>query len=69
MDGINETDENGKIPNLFDMWKNKSLDKSRKTGQTLGTMAFYSNIKYLFFVWVDTKHSLSKYLVSISSRT
>ncbi|MFS7957634.1 hypothetical protein Hanom_Chr07g00668661 [Helianthus anomalus] len=47
MDGVNEPDENGKISNLLAPdAKNKPLNKSRKTGQTLGTkMAFYSRKK------------------------
>ncbi|MFS7958261.1 hypothetical protein Hanom_Chr07g00676131 [Helianthus anomalus] len=42
--GVNESDENGKISNPLDpMRKDKPLNESRKTGQTSGTkMAFYS---------------------------
>ncbi|MFS7962964.1 hypothetical protein Hanom_Chr08g00732661 [Helianthus anomalus] len=49
MDGVNETDKNGKVSNLLDPnAKNKPLDESRKTGQTSGTkMTFYSKIKKL----------------------
>ncbi|MFS7962960.1 hypothetical protein Hanom_Chr08g00732611 [Helianthus anomalus] len=38
MDGVNESDENGKISKLLDPdAKNKPLDESRKTGQTSRT--------------------------------
>ncbi|MFS7966509.1 hypothetical protein Hanom_Chr09g00774571 [Helianthus anomalus] len=34
MDGVNESDENGKISNLLDLdAKNKPLNESRKTGR------------------------------------
>ncbi|MFS7949104.1 hypothetical protein Hanom_Chr06g00567631 [Helianthus anomalus] len=44
MDGVNESDENGKISNHLDPdRKNKPLDENHKSGQTSGTeMAFYS---------------------------
>ncbi|MFS7923401.1 hypothetical protein Hanom_Chr03g00260271 [Helianthus anomalus] len=50
MDGVNEPDENGKIPNLLvpDTEKQSFGRKSqnRLTGQTSWTkMAFYSNLK------------------------
>ncbi|MFS7952587.1 hypothetical protein Hanom_Chr07g00608761 [Helianthus anomalus] len=50
MDGVNKSDENGKISNLLDHMRiNKALDESRKTGQTSGTkMAFYSLINVHF---------------------
>ncbi|MFS7908859.1 hypothetical protein Hanom_Chr01g00088011 [Helianthus anomalus] len=44
MNRVNEPDENGRFQSFrIQMRKNKPLDESRKTGQTLGTkMAFYS---------------------------
>ncbi|MFS7902967.1 hypothetical protein Hanom_Chr01g00018041 [Helianthus anomalus] len=47
MDGVNESDEHGKISNLLDPdAENKPLDESHKTGQTSGTkMSFYSFIR------------------------
>ncbi|MFS7986937.1 hypothetical protein Hanom_Chr11g01016121 [Helianthus anomalus] len=43
MKGVNESDENGKISNLWiQMRKNKPLDESLKSGQISGMkMAFY----------------------------
>ncbi|MFS7918660.1 hypothetical protein Hanom_Chr03g00203741 [Helianthus anomalus] len=47
MDGVNESDENGKISTFWmQMQKNKPLDKRRKSSQTSGTkMTFYSIAK------------------------
>ncbi|MFS8030127.1 hypothetical protein Hanom_Chr17g01530451 [Helianthus anomalus] len=44
MNGVNEPDKNDKIQTFWiQMWKNKPLDESHKTGQTPGTkLAFYS---------------------------
>ncbi|KAF5754919.1 hypothetical protein HanXRQr2_Chr17g0796741 [Helianthus annuus] len=53
MDGVNELDDIGKISNLLDPdTKTKSLDESRKTGQTSGTkLAFYSNGNLFIILW------------------
>ncbi|MFS7917237.1 hypothetical protein Hanom_Chr03g00186721 [Helianthus anomalus] len=49
MDGVNELDDNFWIQ----MRKNKLLDESRKTGQTLGTkMTFYSRIIIVIIVTI-----------------
>ncbi|MFS7911310.1 hypothetical protein Hanom_Chr02g00116591 [Helianthus anomalus] len=51
MDGVNELDENGMIITFWiQMRKNKPLDESRKTGQTLGMKMAFSSVKYDTFL-------------------
>ncbi|MFS8031811.1 hypothetical protein Hanom_Chr17g01550331 [Helianthus anomalus] len=68
MDGVNELDDIGKISNLLDPdTKTKSLDESRKTGQTSWTkLAFYSNGNLFIIFWRNQENGAYIFTVIIN---